>query len=45
VGDHAYHRLPHVHTTISGKHRESDAKKPNPGSRSAFTDYGEKEIG
>jgi len=40
VGNHPYHRLPHVHTTIPGKHRESDAEESNPRSRSAFTDYG-----
>ena len=43
---HVLHERPvsSSHTTIPGKHRKSDAKKPNPGSRSTFTDYGEKEM-
>ena len=30
VGNHPYHWLPHVHATVSGKHRSPDAKKTEP---------------
>jgi len=36
--------LSHVHATVSGKHRSPDAKKPNPGSCSTFTDYRKKKV-
>jgi len=37
VGNNPHHRLPPFYTTISAKHGEADAKKPNPGSRSTLT--------
>ena len=32
------------YATIPAKHGELDAKKPNPGSRSTFTDHSKKEV-